>query len=317
MSQIHLVDVLITVVELQSMEDQIRFDIFDWLKTRSVVNGGVFTRDELSYGYSFKGKTIHLMGASGIWIPKGFECPISITTTTKGPYNDGFREDGILQYSYRGKDPQHRENRGLRLACNRHIPLIYFISIKPSYYNAVWPIFILRDNPETLSVDAAIDISLDNPLGEYGNNEDIFSESALSVRRYITRQTKQRLHQSAFREHVLSAYDRQCTICRLQHPELLDAAHIIPDTELQGDPIVNNGLSLCKIHHSAYDQNILGISPDYTVHIRKDLLDEIDGPMLKHGFQELDLTNITLPSRKKDRPDRDRLADRFDRFRTA
>jgi putative restriction endonuclease len=56
---------------------------------------------------------------------------------------------------------------------------------------------------------------------------------------------------------------------------------------------------LCKIHHSAYDQHILGISPEYKVHIRKDLLDEIDGPMLKHGFQELDGNAIHIPFAEK------------------
>ena len=299
------------------MEDQIRFHIFNWLKTRSAFNGGVFTRNDLIYGCSYQGKTIHLMGPQGIWTPKDFEAPISITTTTKGHYDDGFRDDGILRYSYRGTDPQHRDNRGLRLAFLKRIPLIYFVAIRPGIYNAVWPIFILRDNPDALCVDAAIDISLDNSIGLNKESEYDSSESVLSIRRYITRQTKQRLHQSAFREHVLSAYNRQCTICRLQHPELLDAAHIIPDSDFRGEPVVQNGLSLCKIHHAAYDQNILGISPDYTVHIRRDLLDEIDGPMLKHGFQELDLINITLPSRKKDRPDQDRLATRFEQFRSA
>jgi putative restriction endonuclease len=133
----------------------------------------------------------------------------------------------------------------------------------------------------------------------------------------MTRLTRQRLHQSAFRDIVITAYNRKCTICSLQHPELLDAAHIIPDSEEGGLPIVPNGLSMCKIHHAAYDQQILGISPDYRVHIRRDLLDEIDGPMLKHGFQELENNVILLPVRKKDMPDPDRLALRFESFRSA
>ncbi|MBN2352090.1 MAG: HNH endonuclease, partial [Spirochaetales bacterium] len=59
------------------------------------------------------------------------------------------------------------------------------------------------------------------------------------------------------------AYSRSCTVCRLKHPELLDAAHIIPDAEESGEPVIPNGLALCKIHHSAYDKNIIGITPDY------------------------------------------------------
>ena len=67
----------------------------------------------------------------------------------------------------------------------------------------------------------------------------------------------------------------------------MDAAHITPDSAERGEPIVSNGLALCKIHHAAFDRNILGISPDYQVHIRQDILEEEDGPMLKHGIQEM------------------------------
>lgn len=66
----------------------------------------------------------------------------------------------------------------------------------------------------------------------------------------------------------------------------IDAAHIIPDHDEAGIAAVRNGMSLCKIHHAAYDCNILGIRPDLFVEIRSDLLHEIDGPMLQHGLQE-------------------------------
>ena len=84
------------------------------------------------------------------------------------------------------------------------------------------------------------------------------------------------------------AYNESCAVCSLHHRELLDAAHIIPDSDPlgRGVPVVANGLALCKIHHAAYDANILGIRPDYVVEIHHRLLDEIDGPMLRHGLQK-------------------------------
>jgi putative restriction endonuclease len=82
------------------------------------------------------------------------------------------------------------------------------------------------------------------------------------------------------------AYQRRCAICSLRHADLLDAAHIIEDGRPGGDPVVPNGLALCKIHHAAYDRSILGISPDLVVHIDGDVLVEVDGPMLLHGLQE-------------------------------
>ena len=70
--------------------------------------------------------------------------------------------------------------------------------------------------------------------------------------------------------------------------KLLDAAHIVGDRRHErGDPMVPNGLAMCKIHHAAFDTNILGIRPDRVVEIRSDILEEHDGPMLRHGLQEL------------------------------
>ncbi|MFZ5869883.1 MAG: HNH endonuclease [Actinomycetota bacterium] len=125
---------------------------------------------------------------------------------------------------------------------------------------------------------------------------------------------RQRLHQPEFRGRVIRAYATRCAICSLRHGELLDAAHITADSEAGGLPVVSNGLSLCKIHHSAYDARLLGISPDYTVHIDRDLLVEVDGPMLEHGIQAMHGRRLLLPGRAADWPDRDRLAARFESF---
>ncbi|MEZ0077302.1 HNH endonuclease [Planotetraspora sp. GP83] len=105
-------------------------------------------------------------------------------------------------------------------------------------------------------------------------------------------------------------------MCRLRYRSLLDAAHIIPDRDARGVPAVSNGLALCKIHHAAYDENILGVRPDYVIEVRADILEEIDGPMLKHGLQEMHHLPLVLPPRRADRPDHDLLEERYERFRT-
>ena len=112
----------------------------------------------------------------------------------------------------------------------------------------------------------------------------------------------------------MHAYDTTCTICHLKHGELLDAAHIIPDADAAGLAAVTNGLALCKIHHAAYDQNLLGISPDYRVHIDRELLDEVDSPMLRHGLQDMHGITITPPKRVALQPSRESLAIRFEGF---
>jgi putative restriction endonuclease len=124
------------------------------------------------------------------------------------------------------------------------------------------------------------------------------------------------LHQARFRALVLPAYRERCTVCRLRETRLLDAAHIARDVDPRGAPVITNGLSLCSIHHRAFDEDLVGISPDYRVHVAARLLDDEDGPMLDllKGFEG---SEIELPRRAASRPDRELLEERFERFRSV
>lgn len=125
---------------------------------------------------------------------------------------------------------------------------------------------------------------------------------------------RRRLHQEAFRERVLEAYRERCALCHLKHRKLLDASHIAPDSSPEGEPVVSNGLSLCKLHHAAFDEYFMTVDPDYRVRVRRDLLEEVDGPMLKHGIQELDGERIEVPRKPLLQPTRELLAARMEIF---
>jgi putative restriction endonuclease len=116
---------------------------------------------------------------------------------------------------------------------------------------------------------------------------------------------------------VLQAYETQCAICRLKHADLLDAAHIIRDADEGGLPVVPNGLSLCKIHHAAYDRNIIGVSPDLVIKVREDILAEVDGPMLKHGIQAMQGVQLTVPRQRTAQPNRENVEQRYQEFLAA
>ena len=148
--------------------------------------------------------------------------------------------------------------------------------------------------------------------------QDAFAppENALE-RRYALRAVQQRLHQASFREAVIAAYDGRCALSGLPEQRLLDAAYIISDkNEKLGQPIVPNGMPLSKIHHAAFDAHLIEIDPDYRLHVSDRLLDQNDGPMLE-ALKQIDGEALHLPNRAKDRPDRDRLAIRFERFKAA
>ena len=131
------------------------------------------------------------------------------------------------------------------------------------------------------------------------------------------RSVRQRVHQATFRERVIRAYQERCALCSLRHTELLDAAHITPDLHPEGDPVVSNGVSLCKLHHAAFDRFFFAIKPDYRIEVRPSILLESDGPMLVVGLQQIHGKQILVPRRPVDRPDPLRLERRYEEFKRA
>jgi putative restriction endonuclease len=141
---------------------------------------------------------------------------------------------------------------------------------------------------------------------------------AAPERRHALREVKARLHQASFRDAVLAAYDGRCAISKLPEPRLRDAAHIVIDGHEQlGQPVVSNGLPLTKLHHAAFDANLIGIDADLRIHVADRLLEIHDGPFLELGIKSIRNTQIVLPRRRADSPDMDRLALRFEQFRRA
>lgn len=299
----------------RSHDARIRSTAFDWLAGQVSIHGDVLPWKVLTEGFQWEGRRVPLLSQQGIFKPAVLELPLSIRTSPDGPYDDAFRKDGLLRYRYRGDDPQHRDNRGLRHAMEERIPLVYFHRMVPGKYLATWPVFIVGDEPEALSFSVAVDdaahLSLANPLTME------VAEGAAARREYVTTLARRRLHQRAFRERVLDAYRHQCALCRLKHDELLDAAHIIPDNEPGGQPVVSNGLALCGLHHTAFDHFFIGVRSDYIIQVRPDLLEERDGPTLKHAIQGLHGAKISLPRRPEDLPSVELLADRYERFLDA
>jgi len=195
------------------------------------------------------------------------------------------------------------------------LPLIYFFGLVPNKYLPCWPVYIVGDDTKNLTFKVLLD---DPKMVEVEIEEFCVAEDDSEARRqYITSSLKIRLHQKSFRERVLNAYKEQCSICRLRHRELLEAAHILPDKHPLGEPVVSNGLALCKLHHAAYDRNILGISPDLHTQIRKDVLEEIDGPILIHGLQDFQGTKIFTPRSSYLKPNPAFLEERFKIFTEA
>lgn len=271
------------------------------------------TRDVLQKGFVLDGQQIHLMSPQGIFTPSGCLYPLSITTVMDGPYPDSFEDAHRLSYRYRGENPGHRDNVGLRNAMRDNVPLVYFFAVSKGRYQAIKPVYVTADNPKRLTFTIMADVA--GVFKGIVASNVIANQHETELRReYATAAVQVRLHQSAFRERVLDAYQTHCAMCRLKHRELLDAAHIIPDKDPDGVPEVPNALALCKIHHAAFDSGIIGVRPDYVIQVRDDVLKEEDGPMLKYGLQSLHDSELLVPTRNQDKPSKTALERKYQIF---
>jgi putative restriction endonuclease len=270
-------------------------------------------RGGLDAGFSFRGTRVpYLSPQKGIFraaVQRG-PAALSIQTSANTPYRDVETPDGFL-YDHRAGSIEQSDNRALRAAHDLQVPLVYFVGTRPGWYRPNFPFYVIADDPAERQVLVAPGLMV-GPLDE---PEPVLPEDPIE-RRYAVREVRVRIHQAQFRGRVVPAYKEQCAICRLKEVRLLDAAHITGDLEAQGEPAVSNGLATCSIHHRAFDHDLVGISPDYQVRVSTRLLNDDDGPMLDL-LKTFDGSAIYLPRRAEWKPDRERLARRFDRFIAA
>lgn len=293
----------------------VRHAAFAWLDRERAAGKETFTQEDTS-GLNLAGETIRLMPTQqGIWKPGQLAAALSIRTVYRPegsdrPYDDNVGVDGFYRYKMRGNDPDHYQNRALHVAWVERLPLIWWLGVQGGGYSALYPIYLV--NEERADLQYVVDIDAVPQPDIVWPSVDLELDPS-----YRQQLTKMRLHQRPFRAAVLRAYRTSCAVCSFRHSDLLDAAHIQEDGA-GGRPVVTNGLTLCKMHHAAYDRRILGITPDYEVRINDEVLREVDGPMLRHGIQEFHGKRLmVVPDSVSQRPDRLLLDARYRDFLDA
>lgn len=279
------------------------------------------TSEDLARGFIFQGERVPLVNPQrGIFKPKQMKYLLSIKTVVprqgaqvwyddqRAAHKQIYQGDETIEYSFMGNNPESADNRWLREAMVNRTPLIYFLGAFPGHYHAIIPATIVGWNAKSLHAEVSVGLP-----GELTADPQ---ETALE-RRYALRQVKTRLHQTLFREAVITAYGGRCALSGLPEVSLLDAAHIAADgDELLGQPVVTNGLPLTKLHHAAFDKHLIGIDPSYRIVVSKRLLDTRDGPTLE-ALKQLNGNMLIAPRRVQDRPDKQRLELRFAQFEKA
>ena len=287
---------------------------FHQLKQFVSLHGPVLAWNVINQGFIHDGQRHHFANRPrGIFRPAGMRgAALSIKTNVpragrEARYDDQIAgAEGHFVYKFQGTKAGNRDNRLLLDAYQLQAPLIYFYGVDPGLYRPLWPVFITGWDPARLQCFVSVD------------EDDVGSETEQEIasirRRYKTIEAKKRLHQDAFRAVVLRAYDRRCSICNLPRAELLEAAHILSDKDKRGRPEVPNGLALCRLHHGAYDRNLLGIRPDHVIEISPTLMTASDGPVLEKGIKAFNKQRIRVPRRMVEHPRADYLEERFETF---
>lgn len=286
---------------------EIREDIFLWLEDQVERNFGVLSR-KIIESYQYEGTPLKLANPGrGIWNPKDFDSTLSIVHKYGGPYDDELTDGSYLKYHYEASNPDAGSNRKLRKAAQDGVPLVYFHGIAKGIYLPYYPVFIVEDKYEERVVIVALDEALVPGVSS--------AQDAEIQREYVERIVRARVHQREFRQKIILAYGYTCAVCRLRNAQLLDAAHITPDSSTNGIAFAPNGLALCKLHHAAYDKDLLGIDQDHRIHIAQRLLAGSPSEALNTAFGAHVGKGLHVPKSRGLQPDGLRLATRFEQFK--
>ena len=279
------------------------------------------TAAELQPGFMFEGRRVALTHAQRtIFKPRQMRELLSIRTAfpeidAKVWYDDPraahariYAADETIDCTFKRGEPEAADGTLLREAMDSGVPLIYFLAVSPRRYQAIFPTFVVDWDAAALRVKMAFGFSDRAAL--------TLSENP-AERRLALQTVKQRLYQATFREAVITAYKGRCALSGLLEPLLLDAAHITANkVERPGRPNVTNGIPLSKILRAAFDSNLIGIDASFGIHVAKRLISKKEG-QLAEALERLHYGRLHLPDRAADRPDRDRLAARFEEFTAA
>jgi len=229
-------------------------------------------------------------------------------------YEDEETEEGFFRYALQRGDPMKQGNRYLWEALEDQTPFIYFHAVAPSRYKAIWPCYVTQIHPEARYCEVVVGDPATVPAQKSQVVE--YSQRPALATSYAVRETRVRLHQAAFRASVLDAYQDRCALSGLPIRQLLEAARITPDSLAHSTAEVSNGIAMSRLHHTAYDKNLIGISPDYVVSVSQEIQHTNDGAVLD-ALKELDGRRIQVPRSRGLHPDRNRLEERYRDFLRA
>ena len=148
----------------------------------------------------------------------------------------------------------------------------------------------------------AEDLSLLNHLDTLTDSQIVTVEDR--DRRVVLSQMARKYRATDFSRRVLGAYSHRCAACGIQL-ELIDAAHIIPVAASTSTDETKNGVAFCKLHHAAFDRNLISFDVQYKIEISETEVSRLASANLAGGldvFKKHLRTAIILPNDRRDYP---------------
>jgi putative restriction endonuclease len=294
---------------------------FDKLSDLESMWGDEIPWAEISQGFVLGTETVLMANkARGIFKPRQMTRGLMSIKTTEPRagrerrYNDLEIGSEFYQYALQVGDVYGGGNRHLWEAKEDQSPFVYFHAVAPGIYKAIWPCYVLAIHLEKQQCDIIVGPRTSIDHGQ--TSAVIYALPSAPERAYAIRESRIRLFQATFRENVLLCYKKQCAISQLKVPQLLDAAHITPDSDEDSTTEVSNGIALSKLHHRAFDAHFIGISPDRLVEVGPKLRSQASSYFLD-SFMKCHGSKIFVPSIKEAQADQDRLARRYEKFKRA
>lgn len=104
-----------------------------------------------------------------------------------------------------------------------------------------------------------------------------------------------------FRVAVLSRYDRTCPVSGVDHPGLLDVAHVLSWSDYpEHRADLANVLPLSKTHHAAFDRELFTIDQDYRLRVNPDFetqSDVLQRTIIKRAGEQVSVSDESLDPR--------------------
>ncbi len=318
-------------------DEAIRAAAFAALDQLVLTHGPRLPWSAVDRGFRFGGEKVHFAGrARGIFKPRQMSAALSIKTVApragrriwyrdqvgnnppepdEPPRSPSPRPDyrtGLLAYDLARRGRQDSTNLALDEARRRCAPLVYFVGVSPAVYEPLSPVWVEDLDFETGRVLLAAADALDPTMSSIQAAQAGGASTELRERSYSLVAAKKRNHQAWFSSRTKSAYGHRCAFSGLPLPRLLVGAHILPDSE-GGPAAVTNGICMSTLHHTAFDANLIGVDTSCRIHVARSVKDGRDGPLLD-SLKGLDGTQLGQPDRREDRPGREFLDWRFQRF---